>query len=246
MLLAARLVPHLMSVSLVLTLVAQPAATVAHLRTPRPIKDVLLPTSTVSGALLAGVMVASAAGGAADGQPWLAVPGAAAQGSLCVTVQSADGRYRADKIEYDVPAAPAGERVVLPFEKEIQHASYVAGLDRDQVAVLAVPRSCKDDTPVDTHRAAVWREARGAIARRLRVAVITGGRDTKMTWEAKGAPGPPKGEVVCREIKGTAFDAWCEADLPALPSSDLQVVVTSYRLNGRPLDPTRFAVSLGR
>ena len=205
---------HSSSILLASTAFAQQREAVAELL-KRPVKDVLLPTSTVSGVLLAGVMVSSAGSGPTNGGPWLAVSGATPTSLLCVTVQSADGRYRAEKIANKVPATAGGGRVVLPFETEIQHAAYVAGLGRDQVAVLATPGPCSDKTPALT-QAVSWREAQGTGARHLRVAMISGGRITKMTWKATGGSGTPTGAVDCRHIKGTTFDTWCEADVSAV------------------------------
>jgi hypothetical protein len=238
---ARRFVPQLAAILLVPTLAAQSPAP-ARLLT-RPIKEVLLTKATVSGVLLAGVMVSSS-GSPKEGAPWLTVAGAApAKSRLCVTVQSADGRYRAEKIEYELERAAADAGVELPFERETQYAAYVAGLDRDQIAVLATPDECGGAIPAKT-RAAIWRDGPGTGTRRLRVAMITGGRTTKMTWEAKG--GSPNGMVDCRQIKGTAFDAWCEAVLPDPAPPEVQVLVTSYRLNGRPLEPIKFSVTIGR
>lgn len=240
---ARRFVPQFAAVLLVPTLSAQSPAPVARLVSEIEKQEVLLTKAAVSGVLLAGVMVSSSES-PKEGAPWLAVAGAApAKSRLCVTVQSADGRYRADKLEYVLDSAATDAGVAVQFEKQTQYASYIAGLDRDQIAVLATPAGCGGAIPAQT-RAAMWRDGHGTGPRRLRVAMITGGRTTKMTWEAKG--GSPNGVVDCRQIKGTAFDAWCEAVLPDPPPSELQVLVTSYRLNGRPLEPIGFSVTVGR
>jgi len=228
---------------LVTSLAAQSTAKLVS----KPPLDELLATSNVSAPLIAGVMLSAPQAPKPQSGPWLALVGTgeAGQSRVCVTVKSLDGRYRAEDVEYELPAPAAGP-VVLPFESVIRHADFVGGLSPDSVAVLARPGACQ---PANTELAVpvIWREpAPASAARRLRIAYMSGGRDATVSWAATADEKPTVDPTPCRKLTGTTFDTWCELTLP--PNAPRRIVVTiqSYRQTGRPLEPTRLTVAIGR